>query len=144
MIDPKRFQGSDEAVRGLLDRQQAVRAESQRASRQKVSGRPIPKHGDGERFVRGPIPYAWLCAALALGNKAGNLAWAIWWLVGVERSNPVRLTARVLRDFQMSPRTARRILGDFERVGLVEVERRRGRGPTVTVLALPPPNIAED
>jgi hypothetical protein len=96
--------------------------------------RPIPKHGRGGRFVRGPIPYDWLRVALSLGNKAGHLALAIWWLIGVEKSNPIRLTGRVLRDFSISPRSARRLLTDFERAGLVEVDRRRGRRPLVTIL----------
>jgi DNA-binding transcriptional ArsR family regulator len=76
--------------------------------------------------------------ALALGGKAGNLSWAIWWLAGVERSNPIRLTGRVLRDFHISPRAARRLLLNFERAGLVEVDRQRGRSPLVTLLEVKP------
>ena len=96
--------------------------------------KPIPKHEPGDRFVRGPIPYDWLRAALASGGKAGTLSWAMWWLAGMERKNPIKLTRQVLRDFNISPRSARRLLKDFERAGLVEVDRKRGRGPIVTLL----------
>ena len=132
-MDLTRFEGSPQDIHGLLDRQQALRT---RGAKQKAGKHhPIPKHQQGGRFVRGPIPHEWLRVALAVGGKAGNLAWAIWFLVGVERSNPIRLTGRVLRDFHISPRASRRLLLDFERAGLVEIDRRRGRGPIVTLLA---------
>lgn len=136
MIDPTRFTGSDQDVHGLLGKQQILRSEATGRKRKAAETDPIPKHEPGGRFVRGPIPFDWLGVALALGGKAGNLVFAIWWLAGVERSNPIRMTARVLRDFHISPRAARRLLVDFERAGLVALDRRRGRGPLVTILAL--------
>ncbi len=144
MIDPTRFAGTNQDVHGLLGRQRALRSVA-RTERREVTGlRPIPKHEQGGRFIRGPIPYEWLRVALSFGGKAGNLAWAIWWLVGVERSSRVRLTARVLRDFGISTRATRRLLGGFESAGLVQVDRRRGRGPKVTVLPAPTLNPDSD
>lgn len=143
MIDIKRYSETDQDLRMLLDQKRTFRSESRTADQGKNEGYPIPKHGSGERFVCGPIPYLWLQAALALGGKSANLAWAIWWLLGVERSNGVRLTSRVLQDFDISPRTSRRLLKQLEQAGLVKVDRQRGRGPTVTVLPSPPLNTAE-
>lgn len=139
MDDLRRFAGNSKDVRLLLDRKQALRSEVRACKREVADRLPAPKHRPGERFVRGPIPYTWLRPALALGGKAGNLALALWWLVGVERSNPVRLTGRVLRDFHISPRAARRLLLRFEQAGLVQVDRQRGRGPIVAVLDAPEP-----
>jgi hypothetical protein len=111
---------------------------------QRAERRPLPKHERGARFIRGPIPYVWLRVALSVGGKAGNLAWAIWWAVGVQRANPIRLSARMLRDFGISARAARRLLLEFERAGLLELDRRRGRGPTVTLLTPEDTEQAED
>ena len=135
MIDPTRFAGTDQDVHGLLDKQQALRSEARTEKQLVADLRPIPKHHHGDRFVRGPIPYDWLRAALSFGGKAGNLAWSLWWLAGVERANPIRLTRRALTDFNVSTRAARRLLSDFERAGLVEVARKRGRSPIVTLKA---------
>jgi hypothetical protein len=137
MIDPTRYAGTDQDVSRLLGHQEARRSEAGIGKQKAVSQRPIPKHEQGGRFVRGPIPLTWLQPALLIGGKAGNLALAIWWLVGMQRSNPIKLTSRVMEDFGISTRSARRLLTEFERVGLVEVDRQRGRGPIVTLL-IPP------
>ncbi len=137
MIDLTRFEGTDQDVKGLLGKQQALRSDPQRKKQKTDKSRPIPKHEPRGKFVRGPVPCDWLKAALALGGKAGNLAWALWWLAGIEGRNPVRLTVRVLQEFKIAPNTARRLLVEFERAGLVEVDRKRGRGPDVT-LSEPP------
>jgi hypothetical protein len=136
MIDPTRFAGTDTDVYGLLDSQRAIHVEAKSAKRIVTDQHPLPKHEQGERFVRGPIPYDWLRVALSFGGKAGNLVFAIWWLAGIERGSPIRLTKQVLSDFKISTRTSRRLLVDFERAGLVSVDRHRGRGPLVTLLSL--------
>ena len=137
MTNPDRFVGTDEAVHRLLERNRAILIESRLVDERKKRDSPIPRHNVGEKFVCGPVPFSWLQVALAVGGKSGSLAWAIWWLVGIKKANPVRLTAKVLSDFSISTRTTRRLLGDFEQAGLVQVERCRGRGPTVTVLPAP-------
>ena len=134
MIDLTQFGGTNQDIDDLLERKQARRSETRAVKKKVANRRPIPKHEQGTRFVRGPVPYEWLRVALSHDGKAGNLAWAIWWLAGVERSNPIRLTRRVLCNFNISTRAARRLLFAFERSGLVEVDRKRGRGPIVTLL----------
>ena len=130
MHDLTRLAASDQDVRGLLDRRQALGTVARRTKKNSATCKPIPKHAQGGRFVRGPIPYDWLCVALSFGGKAASLAWAIWWL----GSNPIRLTQRTLRNFNVSTRTARRLFVKFERAGLIQVDSRRGRGPDVTLL----------
>ena len=134
MHDLTRLAASDQDVRGLLDRRQVLRTGARRTKKNSATCKPIPKHAQGSRFVRGPIPYNWLCVALSFGGKAASLAWAIWWLAGVKGSNPIRLTQRTLRNFNVSTRTARRLLVKFERAGLIQVDSQRGRGPDVTLL----------
>ena len=141
MDDPGCFAGSAERVQQLLGQQHAQRSAAKVAVRKANDHHPIPRHERGERFVRGPIPYEWLQVALAFGGKSGNLSWAMWHLAGMKRTNPIKLTRRVLSDFNISPRSARRLLLDFERAGLVEVDSKRGRGPIVALLMPSPPNI---
>ena len=136
MTDLTRFTGTTQDVCGLLDQQRKMRSQAQNEKRKTAESNPLPKHKQGERFVRGPIPCDWLQRALACGGKSGNLALALWWLAGMQRCNPIRLTRQVALDFNISPRCARRLLASFERAGLVQVARKRGRGPQVVLLAL--------
>ncbi len=96
----------------------------------------LPRHARGERFLRGPIPLDWLGACYPLGLKAVNVALALWWLAGLKRTNPVRLTRESLAHFDVTPQTARAVLAKMERAGVVNVERHRGRGPDVTLLSI--------
>ncbi|MEE3368790.1 MAG: hypothetical protein VX346_05555 [Planctomycetota bacterium] len=134
MTDLTRFTGTTQDVRGLLDQQRKMRSQVQHEQRKTAESNPLPKHKQGERFVRGPIPCDWLHRALACGGKSGNLALALWWLAGMQRCNPIRLTRQVARDFNISPRCVRRLLSKFGRAGLVQVARKRGRGPQVVLL----------
>ena len=119
-----------------MDRQHSQRIPTKVSKSESDDGFPVPKHKAGERFVRGPIPYEWLRLALNIGNKTGNLALAIWFLVGVKGSNPILLTPHVLKDFSISPRSARRILSQLETAGLIRMDRKRGRSPLITLLDL--------
>jgi len=98
--------------------------------RSNVTARLAP----GEQFLRGPVPLRWLLTAIAVGNRGLNVAIALWWLVGIKKSETVRLTRPACERFGVHPRTASRILAQMETVGLVVVDRCRGRGPDVTVL----------
>ena len=134
MTDLERFKASNQEIEGLLEQQQAIQS-SKRSEKKKVADAyPIPRHQGQEWFVRGPVPGGWLETALSFGGKAGNLALALWWLVGMNPVNPIRLTKQVLEKFCVSAKTSRRVLKKWERAGLVLVDRKQGRGPDVTLL----------
>lgn len=96
--------------------------------------RSFPKLLPG-RFVKGPIPLAWLSLAATCGRKGLHVALAVWYRVGITGSSQVKLSAGTLERFSVDSRTANRILAQFEAAGLVTVERKPGRAPLVTVLA---------
>ena len=123
----------NEPLRDLLAKQQSLRADTKQRQGAVENSSPIPRPSSGEKFIKGPIPYEWLRRALKSGGKSGHLAFAIWWMVGIRKANPVRLTAQILGNFCISTRAAHRLLDDFEQRGLVKVSRRRGRGPDVFV-----------
>ena len=94
----------------------------------------LPKHGKGERFIRGPIPLEWMKLASQCGNRSEAVAVLLWYSAGLQRSNPVRLSANTLAELRVRPRTAKRVLLKMISFGLVNAEFRRGKSPIVTLL----------
>ena len=112
-----------------LDQFKAKRDGEPRPAKRKLP----PRHKRGEWFLKGPIPGAWLAQAAALRGRTLHVAMALWYLAGVEKSRTVKPTWAVWRRFGVSPDTGRRGLAALERVGLVTVDRHRGRCPVVTI-----------
>ena len=106
MTDLARFTGTTQNVCGLLDQQRKMRSQAQNKKRKTAESNPLPQHKQGERFVRGPIPCDWLHRALACGGKSGHLALALWWLAGMQRCNPIRLTRQVAREERSGAKTS--------------------------------------
>ncbi|TWU67577.1 hypothetical protein V7x_31520 [Crateriforma conspicua] len=94
---------------------------------------PLPRHRPGERFIRGPIPMAWFKPASTCGGRAEAVAVLLWYAAGFQRRNPVKLSPTVLRELNVHPKTARRVLIRMAKLGLVRNEFSRGRSPIVTI-----------
>ena len=87
-----------------------------------------------ELFLRGPIPLEWLAEAAALPGKTLNVAIALWWIYGMTKDKPFQLTQRAL-DYLNVKRGATDLgLARLEEAGLIQVDRKPGRRPTVTIL----------
>lgn len=99
----------------------------------KASTKP-PRHRQGERFLKGPIPWPWILRATRLPRGALSMALVLWRLSGVRRSRTVQLTAAGWREVFPYRQNAYRALARLEAAGLVSVERQQGRGPAVTLL----------
>ena len=98
---------------------------------------PIPRHSSGELFLKGPIPLNWLCTAATVPGAASlKIAVALWYLVGLQKTNGVKLTGRTLKMFKVHPGTASRALRRLEEAELVHVDRGPGRCPVVTLLQI--------
>ena len=91
----------------------------------------VPRHRQGERFLKGPIPWAWLARAMALPGKAVHVGIAVWMAAGIARNG---LIAVNLSRLPIGRSAASRGLAALERAGLVSVQRTAGRKPLVTVL----------
>lgn len=94
---------------------------------------PSPKR---ELFLRGPIPLEWLSKAAALPGKTINLAIALWWLHGMTNGRPFKLTKKALEYMQVGRDAASDGLTRLENVGLIEVVRRPGQRPTISILGV--------
>ena len=104
-------------------------------------GKPSPSHPKkrprlrpGERFLKGPVPLAWLAQAGKLPGKCLHLGNVLWFLVGLKNARTVQLLSSELTRFGVSRQAKYRALHRLENAGLVTVERHLGRNPVVTIL----------
>jgi hypothetical protein len=90
---------------------------------------------DDVRFLRGPIPLAWLTAAGRLPTRALHVAVALAFLSGVERTRVgLKVPPKLLTEFGLNRFARYRALNDLERAGLITiVQRAPGRCPVVTL-----------
>ncbi|MDA0995217.1 MAG: hypothetical protein O3A13_16520 [Proteobacteria bacterium] len=101
-----------------LDRESGVLAES--------PAKPL--------FLRGPIPMAWLEKAAELPGKTINVALALWWLHGMNDGKAFKLTGKALAYLHVSRDATYNGLERLEKIGLIQVERKPGSRPTISIL----------
>jgi len=92
-----------------------------------------PRHGRGDKFLKGPIPLNWLAKAARQPGKALHVAIAIWFFAGMSRSRSVTLSSRLMFTLGSSRFSTYRGLKALEEVGLVAVIRHPGRSPRITI-----------
>lgn len=90
---------------------------------------------DDVRYLRGPIPLPWLTAAGRLPTRALQVAVALAFLAGVERTRvALKVSPKLLTEFGLNRFARYRALKDLERAGLITVVTRApGRCPVVTL-----------
>jgi len=87
-----------------------------------------------ELFLRGPIPLEWLGKAAALSGKTLNVAIALWWLHGMAKGKPFKLTRMALKYMNVERDAASAGLIRLEHVGLIQVERKPGQRPSILIV----------
>ncbi|MEW6406866.1 MAG: hypothetical protein AB1649_34245 [Chloroflexota bacterium] len=106
---------------------------------EKVSQIPRVYHvKSGEKFIKGPIPLEWMAAAGRLPGKVMQVATALWFQFGVEKSLTVSLSSKVLKKFGVDRHSKSRALKALERAGLVSVKQSPGCNPVVTFIEINP------
>lgn len=85
-------------------------------------------------FLRGPIPLAWLGSAASLPGKTLNVGIALWWLHGIAKGKPFKLTQKALRTLNVERDAASAALVRLEKAGLIRVVRKPGQRPLVSVV----------
>mgnify|MGYP000220366669 CR=1 FL=1 len=104
---------------------------------EEVINNKAPKHGKGEFFLCGPIPWDWLSMAAQKCGKGSALqvALALWFLSGLNnRSATVKLTSKTLKTLGVQRNSGYRGLQTLEKYGLISVVRKQGASPLVTLL----------
>lgn len=87
-----------------------------------------------EIFLKGPIPMKWLNKAAKLPGKSLHVANALWWLHGMSKGKPFKLTQKALDYFAVGRDAASDGLDRLEKRGLIQVERKAGQRPTIAIL----------
>ena len=88
---------------------------------------------NGEKFVSGPIPLAWIKSAAVLPGKALAVGVSLWFLRGLTRTSTLSFSPSTWNQFGLSRSAVYRGLKQLEAAGLLAVERHRGRCPLVTI-----------
>ena len=81
----------------------------------------------------------WLEAAARLPGKSLHTGVAIWYAAGLTRSSSVPLSNIAGHRFGLDRNAKYRALGWLEGAGLIDVQRKLGRAPVVTILIPEPP-----
>lgn len=92
-----------------------------------------PKRSQQQKFLKGPIPLPWLSKAADLPGKALALGLTLWYLWGLNRGKPFKLTGSALGSFKVGRKAAYKGLELLEQAGLIDVQRRTGARPIVTI-----------
>lgn len=85
-------------------------------------------------FLRGPIPMEWLDKAAGLPGKTLHVAIALWWLHGMSKEKPFKLTRKALGHLHIARDAAHDSLARLEQQGLIAVERKAGQRPLILIL----------
>lgn len=96
-----------------------------------------PRHGPGERFLKGPIPWNYLCQACSERNAfaALRVAIVIHLQSGIENDiATVKPNANRMRELGLNNTSWRRGINELERLNLISVVKRPGALPTITIL----------
>ncbi len=101
------------------------------ASPGRHAGRPgrVPGY-----FLKGPVPLAWLASAATLRGRALTIGVLVWFMVGMKRATVVTIPGAWLVEFGLNRFAFYRGLAALERQGLVDVDRRRGAMPKITLV----------
>ncbi len=94
----------------------------------------LPKHKTGDRFLKGPIPMAWLNKAMQLSGKAFHVAIIIWYLAGMKSNRQVKLTQKELDVFNINRNAKYRALAELKAANLICVDSGNGKNPLITLL----------
>lgn len=85
-------------------------------------------------FLRGPIPLDWLGRAASLPGKTLNVGVALWWLHGMAKGKPFKLTQKALKTLNVERDAASAALMRLEQAGLVRVVRKPGQRPMISMV----------
>jgi hypothetical protein len=101
--------------------------------------RPLrpPRHRPGEKFLKGPVPWAWLEKAGRLPGKALLVALLLWMEAGCRKNRTVPFCLTGAAELGLHADTFKRGLRALAGVGLVAVNTRPGRALEVTLLEAP-------
>lgn len=94
----------------------------------------LPRHRQGEKFLKGPVPWRWLEHAAQLPGKSLHVALALWFLAGLNKSATVKLGQQLANDLGIDRRAKDRALKWLTQAELISVQAQQGCAPVITLL----------
>jgi hypothetical protein len=87
-------------------------------------------------FLKGPISLDWLTRAARLPGRTLEVAIAIRYLSGMQKSPTVKLSNKLMREFGVSRYAKQRAIKAMQDASLIRVSQTRGRSPIVTIVEI--------
>ncbi len=87
-----------------------------------------------KRFIKGPIPLAWVQQAAKLPGRTLHLGMALWYLAGLRKSNQGAVNYKVAEHFGLNRYTVYRGLARLKEAHLIEVSSKPGRRLNITLI----------
>lgn len=84
-------------------------------------------------FIKGPLPLDWMQRAARLPGKTLQVALALWYLAGLQKSLTVKLSSKPLDAMGVSRDAKYDALARLVAAGLVAVDQKPGQAPIVTL-----------
>lgn len=84
-------------------------------------------------FIKGPLPLDWMQHAARLPGKTLQVALALWYLAGLQKSQTVKLASKPLEAMGVSRDAKYEALLRLAAAGLVTVDQKPGQAPIVTL-----------
>jgi DNA-binding transcriptional ArsR family regulator len=102
-----------------------------------IRTRPLPpRPAEGEPFIRGPIPFAWVSLAARLPGSCLIVAMAARYLRGRYPHKPAWSVAEIGWRAGLEEWAARQALQALSEAGLISLTRKPGRKPALAILEL--------
>ena len=95
-----------------------------------------PRPGEGEPFIRGPIPFSWVALASRLPGSCLIVAMAARFLRSRYPRKASWSVAEIGWRAGLEERSARRTLQALSEAGLISLTRKPGRKPALAILEL--------
>ena len=84
-------------------------------------------------FIKGPLPLDWMQQAARQPGKTLQVALALWYLAGLQKSRTVKLASKPLEAMGVSRDAKYDALARLVSAGLVAVDQKPGQAPIVTL-----------
>jgi hypothetical protein len=105
------------------------------ATRQFVLAMPEVGGAKPGGFIKGPLPLDWMQRAARLPGKTLQVALALWYLAGLQKSQTVKLASKPLVAMGVSRDAKYDALRRLTTAGLVTLDQKPGKAPIVTLIA---------
>lgn len=87
------------------------------------------------RFIKGPIPMAWMSKAAKRPGKSGLVGLVLWYWAGIRRKKKFKFSvSRLEGDWGVTKYSGLRALNCLEAAGLIRIEKIKGKMSLVTIL----------